>query len=141
MARLGVAALLLATLALSDARAAANEMAAPEPRAGHPEPRVIVTVTGLKGAHDHAEVQRSARASWAGIVRCCKQLGGRKGGTLTVRLEISATGKVVGTRRLASTLNDEVSSCLTSVLRDRTMPGAVAGSTATVALQLAPGDE
>ena len=100
-----------------------------------------VTVTDLKGAHDRSAVQRSARESWGHIVRCYKQLGRRESGTLTVRLEISADGKVVAARRLGSTLNDEVSSCLASVLRARTMPGARTGSTATVELQLAPGDD
>ena len=123
------------------APAAGRETPSTEPLAAHPEPRVIVTVTDLKGAHDRSAVQRSARESWGHIVRCYKQLGRRESGTLTVRLEISADGKVVGMSRLGSTLNDEVSSCLASVLRARSMPGARTGSTVTVELQLAPGDD
>ena len=107
----------------------------------HPEPRVIVTVTALRGGHDREEVQRSARESWGGIVRCYKQLGKGERGTLTVRLEIAAQGKVVSARRVESTLNDDVCACLTGVLRDRTMPSGQSGSTATISVELAPGDK
>lgn len=106
----------------------------------HPEPRVIVTVTAVRGGHDRDEVQRSARESWGGIVRCYKQLGKRERGTLTLRLEIAAHGKVVGARRVGSTLNDEVSVCLSRVLRDRAMPSGQSGSTVTINVELAPGD-
>jgi hypothetical protein len=108
--------------------------------ADHPEPRVIVTVTALKGGHDRAAVQRSARESWGGLVRCYKQHGKRQRGTLELRLEISAAGRVIGARRLGSTLNDEVSACLATVLRERPMPDGPSGSTATVEVELAPGD-
>lgn len=134
------ACLLFTTLTLASMMAVAHEGSSPEPSAGHPEPRVIVTVTELDGPHDRAAVQRSARESWGAIVRCYKQLGGRKSGKLDVRLEISGTGKVVAARRLSSTLNDEVSGCLAQVLRDRAMPGAAASSIAMVELRLAPGD-
>jgi hypothetical protein len=131
MARLGTTALIFSVaLTFSGVSAAA-----------HPEPRVIVSVTELNGAHDRDAVQRAARESWGRIVRCYKQLGGRASGTLKLRLEISARGKVASARRLSSTLNDEVSECLAGVLRDRPMPDASAGSTATVELQLAPGDD
>jgi hypothetical protein len=109
-------------------------------RAYHPEPRVIVTVTHLKGGHDPDAVQRSARESWGGIVACYKRHGKRQRGTLELRLEISAAGKVVGARRLGSTLNDEVSACLAGVLRERPMPESSSGSTATIEVELAPGD-
>ena len=135
MAPLRSMAVLFVTLA--GAPVAAHDAA---PLAGHPEPRVIVTVTDLQGAHDAEEVQRAARETWGGLVRCYKQLGRREAGKLTVRLEITAAGKVVGTKRLGSTLNDAVAGCVTGVLRDRTMPGARSGSTATIELQLAPGD-
>jgi hypothetical protein len=106
----------------------------------HPEPRVIVTVSALKGGHAQAAVQRAARESWGGIVRCYKRHGKRQRGTLELRLEISADGKVVGTRRLGSTLNDEVSACLATVLGNQSMPEGRSGSTATVQVELAPGD-
>ncbi len=112
MARLGGRALVLGAVTLFATPALAY----------HPEPRVIVTVTALKGGHDRAAVQRSARESWGGIVRCYKRHGKRQRGTLELRLEISAAGKVVAARRLGSTLNDEVSACLASVLRERAMP-------------------
>ena len=97
-------------------------------------------MTDLKGAHDRDAVQRSARESWGGIVRCYKQHAGRKSGTVTLRVEISKVGKVVGMRRLSTTLNDAVSTCVSGVIRDRAMPSAASGSTATVQLELAPGD-
>lgn len=119
--------------------AAATLLATPA-RAYHPEPRVIVTVTELKGGHDRDAVQRAAREGWGGIVRCYKQHGKRQRGTLELRLEISPAGKIIGTRRLASTLNDEVSSCLAGVLRERAMPASAGASTAHVSVELAPGD-
>jgi hypothetical protein len=130
MARSGIISLVLTTLAVVTAPASAY----------HPEPRVIVTVTAMSGGHDRDQVQRAARESWGGIVRCYKQLGKRERGTLTLRLEIAAHGKVVGARRVSSTLNDDVSACLAGVLRERTMPSGRSGSTATISVELAPGD-
>ncbi len=106
----------------------------------HPEPRVIVTVTEIQGGHDRVEVQRAARETWGGIVRCYKQHGKRQRGTLELHVEISPSGKVTGTRRVASTLNDDVSSCLAGVIRARTMPDSASASTAVVSVELAPGD-
>lgn len=106
----------------------------------HPEPRVIVTVSALKGGHALAAVQHAARESWGGIVRCYKRHGKRQRGSLELCLEISAAGKVVGTRRLGSTLNDDVSACLATVLGNQPMPAGRSGSTATVEVELAPGD-
>jgi hypothetical protein len=130
MARLSGTALLLTTVMLVAALA----------RADHPEPRVIVSVTDLKGGHDRAAVQHAARESWGGIVACYKRHGKRQRGTLELRVEISAAGKVIGARRLGSTLNDDVSACLTGVLRQRPMPESRSGSTATLEVELAPGD-
>ena len=129
MARLSGTALFLTTV-----------IVATPARADHPEPRVIVSVTDLKGGHDRAAVQHSARESWGGIVACYKRHGKRQRGTLQLRLEISAAGKVIGARRLGSTLNDDVSACLTGVLRERPMPESPSGSTATIEVELAPGD-
>jgi hypothetical protein len=109
--------------------------------AHHPEPRVIVTVTAIRGGHDRDEVQQRARESWGGIVRCYKQLGKRERGTLSLRLEIAAHGKVVGARPVGSTLNDDVSGCLVAVLRERAMPSGQSASTATISVELAPGDK
>lgn len=106
----------------------------------HPEPRVIVTVTELKGGHQRDAVERAARETWGGIVRCYNQYGKRQRGELRLRLEIAPTGKVAGVRRVSTTLNDEVSKCLTGVLRDRAMPGGNSGSSATISIELAPGD-
>jgi hypothetical protein len=136
MARLRVTALLLAILA----SLTTFTLVVPRARAFHPEPRVIVTVTHLKGGHDRDAVQRSARESWGGIVACYKRQGKRQRGTLELRLEISAAGKVIGARRLGSTLNGDVSACLTRLLRERPMPPGRSGSTATLEIELAPGD-
>jgi hypothetical protein len=130
MARFGDRALVFAMVTLLATPAGAY----------HPEPRVIVNVTALQGGHDRDAVERSAREGWGGIVRCYKRHGKSQRGTLELRLEISAAGRVVGTRRLGSTLNDEVSVCLASVLRERAMPDGRSGSTATVKVELAPGD-
>lgn len=130
MARLSGTALFLTTAMLVATLAQAD----------HPEPRVIVTVTDLKGGHDRAAIQHSARESWGGIVACYKRHGKRQRGTLELRLEISAAGKVIGARRLGSTLNDDVSACLTGVLSQRPMPESRSGSTATLEVELAPGD-
>jgi hypothetical protein len=115
-------------------------LVAPPARAYHPEPRVIVTVTDLRGGHDRDAVQRSARETWGGIVACYKRHGKRQRGILELRLEISAAGKVLGARRLGTTLNDDVSACVTGVLRQRPMPESRSGSTATLEVELAPGD-
>jgi hypothetical protein len=85
-------------------------------RAPHPEPRVIVTVTQIRGGHEASAVQRAAR-------------------------EISATGQVVGTRRLFSSFSDELTHCLRDGLHGKAMPKAHSGSSATIEIQLAPGDE
>jgi len=129
------AAILSATLAVG-----ARALGASEPKAPHPEPRVIVTVTALEGAHDQQAVQRSAREAWGRIVRCYKESGRRERGKLVLRLDISARGKAVGVRRLQSSLNDRVSACLAETLRRKALPRASGGSRATVEIQLAPGD-
>ena len=135
----GTSILVLALMSLSSMTSAHTSA---EPRTTpHPEPRVIVTVAAMKGPHDRAAVQRSAREAWGPIVRCYKELGRGERGKLTVRLEISATGKTIGARRLGSTLNDDVSACVTTALRNKGMPKAGAGSSATLEVQLAPGDE
>lgn len=115
--------------------------AAETTRAPHPEPRVIVTVTALKGPHDRARVQHAARTTWGRIVRCYKELGQRERGKLSLRLEISARGKVIGARKLQSTLNEELDACLVKTLGSKDMPPASSGSTASIEIQLAPGDE
>lgn len=109
-------------------------------RAYHPEPRVIVTVTALKGGHDREAVQRAAREGWGAIVRCYKQHGKRQRGTVELSLEISPAGKIIGARRVASTMNDEVAACLARAFRERGMPESSSPSTALISVELAPGD-
>lgn len=124
---------LLSSFAGAQASAAAS--------APHPEPRVIVTVTAIRGGHQQASVQRAARETWAHIVRCYKEDGTRDQGKVVLRLEISAAGQVVGARRIQSNLSEGLTQCLKDNLRRKAMPKASSGSSATVEIQLAPGDE
>jgi hypothetical protein len=94
----------------------------------------------LKGGHDRGAVQRAAREGWGGIVRCYKQHGKRQRGTVELSLEISPAGKIIGARAMASTLNDELSSCLARIFRERAMPESRSPSTALISIELAPGD-
>jgi hypothetical protein len=126
--------------ALRDAEGAA----AKGPRAPHPEPRVIVTVTSMDGPHERGAVQRAARETWAGIVRCYKEFGRRLQGVIVLELRISERGKVVDARRGNggdSKLNSEISDCVMRVLRTKAMPEAAGASTATLEIRLAPGND
>src|SRR4029453_6637972 len=73
----------------------------------HPEPRVIVSVTRVRGPHDPKAVETAARTAWGRIVRCYKRTKhGRKlpRGTVVARVEIRANGDVIGARRRGGTL-------------------------------------
>jgi hypothetical protein len=120
------------------------EGAAAKPRrAPHPEPRVIVTVTSMAGPHERAAVQRAARETWGGIVRCYEQFGRREQGVIVLELRISERGRVSDVRRGPgdSKLNEQTSSCLMRVLRTKAMPEATGASTATLEIRLAPGND
>jgi hypothetical protein len=125
---------------VSAALLTASSLCSAPAAAYHPEPRVIVLVTELKGGHERDAVQRAARETWGNIVSCYKRHGKREKGTLALRLEIKADGSVIGAKRLKSTLNDAVSTCLSGTLRGHPMPSGKSGSSATISIELAPGD-
>ncbi len=112
-----------------------------EGRVPHPEPRVIVTVTTVRGPHPPEAVQRAARETWAQLVRCYKKHANRQRGKLRVELQISAVGAVRSARKLNSTFSDELSRCVALALQRKAMPVASGSSNAVVEVRLAPGDE
>jgi hypothetical protein len=109
--------------------------------APHPEPRVIVNVTGVRGPHAIAAVQRAARFGWGRIVRCYKAIDRHAKGRILIEARVSAAGSLTGSRQASSTLDSaKLSTCLTECLRGLPMPKAAAASTATIEIQVAPGD-
>ncbi|MCC6559370.1 MAG: energy transducer TonB [Polyangiaceae bacterium] len=120
--------------------------APPPPSEGHPLPRVIVDVTGVKGPLRAAEVQRIARQRlWIEVVQCYR-LGAYRDqslrGKVTVRLTAGRAGKVTAAKVTASTMPDkEVSGCLANATKRLALPRARAGSTITAMLQVSPGDD
>jgi len=120
--------------------------APPPPTEGHPLPRVIVDVTGVKGPLRAADAQRVARQKLWGRVVACYRLGAYKdpslGGKTTVRLGVSRGGKVTSARSTASSLPDkDVVACLVGAAKSLALPRARAGSTVTLVLQVFPGDD
>lgn len=120
--------------------------APPPPPEGHPLPRVIVDVTGVKGPLRAADAQRVARQRlWGRIVECYRPGAYRDpslGGKTTVRLTVSRAGKVTAAKSTGSSLRDpEVVACLTTATKSLPLPRAKAGSTVTLVLQVFPGDD
>jgi hypothetical protein len=110
-------------------------------RPHHPEPRVIVNVTQVKGPHARAEVERSARLAWGRIVGCYKSIDKQAKGHLELELVVSGAGKVSDARRTGSTLrNQKLAACLTKALDGLAMPKAAARSIARAEIHVAPGD-
>lgn len=110
-------------------------------RVPHPEPRVIVTVTAVRGPHAPEAVQRAARETWAHLVRCYKKHANRQRGQVVVELRISAVGTVRGAKKVNSTFSDDLSQCVARALQRKAMPVASGTSNALVEVRLAPGDE
>jgi hypothetical protein len=132
----GVALLIAAVL--GPAGAAADDDGRP-----HPEPRVIVTVERVRGPHDSAAVEKTARGAWSRIVGCYREAMARgvlAKGSVLVRLEVSAEGSVKSARRQRATVEDELAGCLVGTMRGLAMPVARSGSTADVTIRVAPGD-
>ncbi|HEY3493507.1 MAG TPA: hypothetical protein VGK73_02430 [Polyangiaceae bacterium] len=114
---------------------------ADEPRPYHPEPRVIVNVTSVKGPHARADVERAARLAWGRIVSCYKSIDKQAKGRLELELVVAGAGKVTDARRTRSTLrNQKLDACLTEALEGLTMPKARARSIARAEIHVAPGD-
>ncbi len=110
-------------------------------RAPHPEPRVIVKVTSVRGPHVRGEVEHSARLGWGRIVRCYKSVPQREKGMIALELVISGYGKVTQARRTRSTLEShKLAACLTLAIKGLAMPKASARSIAVAEVHVAPGD-
>jgi hypothetical protein len=113
----------------------------PAPRPPHPEPRVIVSVLGVRGPHSRDEVEHSARLGWSRIVRCYKAADAQEKANITLELLVSADGRVKHAKRVRSRPKDrELGTCLGSALQGLPMPKARTRSIATVEIRLAPGD-
>jgi hypothetical protein len=129
---------------LADEHPRGGSSAAPEPerpRPHHPEPRVVVNVTSVKGPHVRKEVERAARLAWGRIVSCYEATGGQTKGLVEFELGLASTGQVIEAKRTRSTLrNQKLEACLTRAWNGLSMPKARAGSIARAELQLAPGD-
>ena len=137
-------AISFSTVAQAEPEAETEPESAPdtEPaRPPHPEPRVIVTVSSVRGPHKRSDVERAARLGWGRIVRCYKKSGNRKTGVISMELGLSGGGAVTASRARRSTFaNREISSCVAHAMRGVAMPQAARGSTAKIDIKLAPGD-
>jgi hypothetical protein len=121
---------------------APNEPPASEaPKPHHPEPRVIVNVTSVKGPHARSDVERAARLAWGRIVGCYKSIDPQAKGLIRLELVVAGDGRVTRARRTHSTLkNRELAACLTGSMKRLAMPKARAGSTVHTEIRVAPGD-
>jgi hypothetical protein len=120
-----------------------GEAPAPEekPRPYHPEPRVIVNVTTVRGPHERAAVERAARLAWGRIVSCYKSIDRQAKGLVEFELVVAHAGTVTDARRTRSTLrNQKLDACLTKAWKGLAMPKARAGSVARAEVHVAPGD-
>jgi hypothetical protein len=131
-----------AVLADEHSRGGSGPAPEPEPaRPHHPEPRVVVNVTSVKGPHGRKEVERAARLAWGRIVSCYEATGGRGKGVVEFELGVAGTGQVLEAKRTRSTFrNQKLEACLTKAWKGLSMPKARAGSIARAEIQLAPGD-
>lgn len=110
-------------------------------RPPHPEPRVIVSVTDVRGPHNPAKIQHAARFGWSRIVSCYKSKGPRERLVVALELVVSADGSVASARSLSTEPKyRDLTTCLAARLEGLSMPKASASSTANVEIQLAPGD-
>jgi hypothetical protein len=124
---------------LADAPSQPPAAEAPAPH--HPEPRVVVNVTSVKGPHARGDIERAARLAWGRIVSCYKAIDPRAKGLIRLELAVAGHGEVTDARRTHSTLkNRELAACLTGAMKGLAMPKARAGSTAHTEIQVAPGD-
>jgi hypothetical protein len=136
-----MASLLAVALWMAPAGFATAEEGPREPRAPHPEPRVIVNVLSVRGPHARSEVERSARLAWGKIVSCYNALGERTRGMVTLELAISGDGRVTAARRTRSTLKStDLALCLIRTMRRVDMPKASGRSSAITEIHVAPGD-
>lgn len=112
-----------------------------EPRAPHPEPRLIVNVLAVRGPHKPDRVQHDARYGWKRIVRCYKAQGAKEHAVVTMELGVSGEGSVTNARGIVFEPKDrELTACLVKTLPGLSMPKAPADSTADIEIRLSPGD-
>jgi hypothetical protein len=116
------------------------------PVPGHPQPRVIIDVTHVKGPHKAADVQREARRLfWIKVVTCFG-LGAYKDqklrGMTRAVIQVDKNGKVRGSRIASTKLTEEdVPKCFAEELKKLPLPKAKSGSAVTLEIQVSPGDE
>jgi hypothetical protein len=144
MALLGLSAAPLSTASAEPSESPRADGSAPplrQPAGHHPEPRVIVTVSSVRGPHERREVERAARAAWAPIVKCHKSIDRQARGLLRLELVVASDGKVADARRTSSTLKrPQLAACLTTAMKRVFMPTAASRSIASLEIRLAPGD-
>jgi hypothetical protein len=113
---------------------------------GHPDPRVVVNVERVSGAHDVAEVTRLARRNhWLQVVRCYR-LGAYKDPELRGWTKVLATiarGGVVSHVELLETELGEraVAECMAQKLKALKLPTARGASKVRFEMRVGPGDE
>ncbi len=124
---------------------ALSASAAPAPRGGHPEPRVVVDVVRVAGPHQRAEIEREARkALWGKIVGCYRPAAAKKPGLkgeATLKLRVAAAGGVSAVRPGPSTFGDaDLVACLRQHVAELALPKAPADSDVEMEIHVAPGD-
>jgi hypothetical protein len=132
-------------------RGGLGALSAPLPQVpGHPQPKVIIDVTGARGPHAEAEMQRALRRLFWGKVVECYGLGAYKDqklrGKATLVLRVTGGGKITSARpRGVGLATDPAGADVVTCLANKTMqldlPKARAASQITVEIQIAPGDE
>jgi hypothetical protein len=132
----------------------AGELPAPE---GHPDPRVIINITRVRGGHSQKDVERVVRKfHWINVVRCYR-LGAYKyqpradgsfpkdkelRGWVKARMNVSRTGKVSRPRMADSDLEDEdVARCMVEKLKNVELERAKSGTTVSLEMKVGPGDD
>lgn len=116
------------------------------PDEGHPMPRVIIDVTGVRGPHPRGSLERLLRRNhWIRVIGCYRR-GAYKDqelrGDTRVSFTVSSGGTVRAPKVRASTLGDAlVAACLAEELTRLSLPKASASSAVTAEIHVAPGDE
>jgi hypothetical protein len=113
---------------------------------GHPDPRVIVDVTSSKGPHAAADIQRLFRRNfWIEVIECYRLAAYKDRnlrGKTTIRIWVGAKGKITKSSLGDTTFKErDVPECLVQKARSIELTKARAVSTATIAVQVGPGDE
>lgn len=113
---------------------------------GHPDPRVIVNIDKVQGAHDADALERVARKyHWINVVRCYR-LGAYKDSELrgwtNAVMTVSTAGRVLRPRLSKTELEDqEVAKCVVDKLRTLKFPRASKSTQAWIDIRVGPGDD